>query len=308
MKTMTRLIRAAFAVGILALGALIAKGAPGDLFASVNGNDQKGGGFIYRHTPDGVQSTFASGLSRPRGLAFDSVGNLFVAINSCEATCKPAILKIAPDGTQNIFATMPVSFIAEGLAIDGSDNVFVAAFKPFYLSLIYKFGPDGKGRAVRLLGDSETEGFGLAFDTAGNLLAADAVAQTIYRFAPHRTRSVFVGPEAFVDLGGPLGLAFDSFGNLFVSAVSAADELVAGILTVTPSGVTTTFALDLDNPRGLVFDNAGDLFVAEIPFFASGDILRFTPDGMRTVFASGIGDPAGNSGPEFLTIQPGGVP
>src|SRR3989442_13676177 len=34
---------------------------------------------IYEYTPYSVQSTYASGLSHPRGLAFDSIGNLFAA-------------------------------------------------------------------------------------------------------------------------------------------------------------------------------------------------------------------------------------
>src|ERR1039458_3696345 len=34
-------------------------------------------GNIYEFTPGGAQSTFASGLSGPTGLAFDSAGNLF---------------------------------------------------------------------------------------------------------------------------------------------------------------------------------------------------------------------------------------
>ena len=37
-------------------------------------------GHIYKITPDGVPSTFASGLNGPLGLAFDSAGNLFVAV------------------------------------------------------------------------------------------------------------------------------------------------------------------------------------------------------------------------------------
>ena len=56
MKTITRLVYDAFAIVILVLGTLTANGAPGDVFASINGNDQKGGGFIYRYTADGMQS------------------------------------------------------------------------------------------------------------------------------------------------------------------------------------------------------------------------------------------------------------
>lgn len=306
MKTITRLrIYIVFAVVIL-LWPLAAKGAPGDLFASVNRNDPNGNGAIYQYTPGGVQTILTSGLSQPRGVGFDSVGNLFVATNVCvgarSEVTRPLVLKVSPDGMQNVFTTMPSSFVAEGVAIDRSDNVFVLVFEPFNLSVIYKFTLDGEGRPFGFLDRQRSEGFGLAFDSAGNLFAADAVGQTIYKFAPDGTQSIFVGPEAFGELGGPIGLAFDQFDNLFVSVFNGVD--FAGVLKFTPSGVKTTFATGLDNPRGLAFDSAGNLFVAEIPFPGSGDILKFTPDGTRTVFASGIGDPRGNSGPEFLAIQP----
>ena len=38
-----------------------------------------GTGSIYEFTPGGAQSTFASGLVYPAGLAFNSAGDLFVA-------------------------------------------------------------------------------------------------------------------------------------------------------------------------------------------------------------------------------------
>jgi NHL repeat len=36
-------------------------------------------GTIYEYTPDGMRSTFATGLAGPAGLAFNNNGNLFVA-------------------------------------------------------------------------------------------------------------------------------------------------------------------------------------------------------------------------------------
>ena len=309
MKTITRLIYAAFPVVILALGALTANGAPGDLFASVNGGPGNGVGSIYQYTPDGVQSTFASGLSRPRGLAFDSVGNLFVATNFLDNTGYHAtILKFTPDGTQEVFAVIPGSFFAQGVAIDRSDNVFVMAglviaHSFLHLDVIFEFTTDGGRMPFAILPDHPTQSFDLAFDNMGNLFAAAALNSTIYEFAPDSTRSIFVGPEAFTDdEGGPIGLAFDAFGNLFVSAAQSTGPGV--ILKFTPDGAESTFATGLNNPRGLIFDSVGSLFVAEIPFFATGDILKFALDGTRTVFASGIGVPQGFGGPTFLAIQP----
>jgi DNA-binding beta-propeller fold protein YncE len=303
MRPTAKIIYAAFQVVILAIGTLTANSEPGDLFASVDGAPANGVGFIYKYTPKGEQSTVASGLSRPRGLAFDSAGNLFVATNFCDATwCHPTILKITPGGAQHVFATIPDSFFAQGLAIDRSDNLFVIAITWSNTgSIIYKLTPEG-GRGS--FGFVPGHGFALAFDRAGNLFAADVTGQSVYKFSPDGKRSVFVGPEAFINSEtGPIGLAFDRFGNLFVSTevFPYTDD---GILKFTPRGVKSTFASGISNPRGLVFDNAGNLFVAQIPLSASGDILKFTPRGRATVFASGIGVPQENGGPEYLAIQP----
>ena len=59
----------------LAVISLICSSAPGqNLFVS----SFAAGGNIYEFTPDGVRSTFVSGLSYPGALAFDRNGNLFV--------------------------------------------------------------------------------------------------------------------------------------------------------------------------------------------------------------------------------------
>ena len=119
MKTITKLIYLAFTVVILAIGAVTANGAPNDLFVSINGDRNNGGGFIYEYNPDGVQSIFASGLSRPRGVAFDQAANLFVATNTCvSGTCQGAIVKITPAGVQSTFATLSQqNFQPEGVAV-----------------------------------------------------------------------------------------------------------------------------------------------------------------------------------------------
>src|SRR4029077_13977148 len=149
MKTITKLIYLAFTVVILAIGAVPANGAPIDLFVSANGTANNGGGFIYEYNPGGVQSIFASGLSRPRGVAFDHFGNLFVVTNTLDSvsgTFQPSIAKITPDGVQSTFATISGDFFGSGLAMDASGNIFVMALddtSQTLASTIYKFTPGG---------------------------------------------------------------------------------------------------------------------------------------------------------------------
>jgi hypothetical protein len=78
----------------------------GNLFVSTEseqlliGNDT-----ILKFTPDGVESTFATGLTFPRGLAFDRSGNLFVA--DVDGAGSGEILKFTPNGNRSVFAVVP---------------------------------------------------------------------------------------------------------------------------------------------------------------------------------------------------------
>ena len=81
-------------------GALAFNGA-GTLFEADGGYAADGhSGIINQFTPAGGQSTFASGLDDPLGLAFNSAGDLFVADYG-----SGNIYEFTPDGTQFLFAT-----------------------------------------------------------------------------------------------------------------------------------------------------------------------------------------------------------
>src|SRR5437868_5232624 len=91
-----------------------ARAAVGDLYeADFSSNT------IFKFTPAGTQSPFASGLNGPYGLAFDGSGNLFEAdYNS------GTIFKFTPDGTKSTFASGLNN--PTGLAFDSSGNLFEA--------------------------------------------------------------------------------------------------------------------------------------------------------------------------------------
>jgi sugar lactone lactonase YvrE len=256
---------------------------------------------IFEFTPDGVQSTYASGLLFPRGLAFDSIGNLFAAETVAPGDRDLLIGRVLKFNLRNKVSTFgsAANFFFEGLATDIAGNAYVMAndqTSPTGASTIFKFTPDGE-RIV--FGSVPSQGWGLAFDSAGNLYAADGGAQTIFKFAPNGTRTVFVGPSAFAEGESPVGLAFDSSGNLFVSIETFSDPEADSIVYFSPTGLKSTFATGLTFPRGLAFDSSGNLFVAEANAIPDGDILKFPPGGgSPTVFASGFGRP------EFLTFGP----
>ena len=303
-KTITRLAYLSLAIAVLTIDTPTAEGELGDLYASLTGTGENGGGFIYRYAPSGVQNTIASGLSRPHGVALDRFANLFVASTTLNGTSyQGTILKITPLGVQSTFASLGPDLFLVGLAIDRSDNVFAMALTTGanFASTIYKFTRDGVQSTFGSI-PSPSQSFGLAFDEAGNLLAADTFNQTVFKFAPDGTRTVFVSPSAFDPDTGPAGLAFDRFGNLFVSTES--EQLLIGndtILKFTPEGAKSTFATGLTFPRGLAFDRGGNLFVADVDGVGSGEILKFTPEANRSVFA--VVPVPSNTDPQFLAFQ-----
>ncbi len=297
----TNILRNIF-LSLGAIFALVTAAHAQNLYVSCN---CPGSHAILEYTPDGTQSTYATGLQNPRGLGFDSIGNLFSAeiIERLEHDIG-TVRKYHPSH-QVSNVGRDAFFTFEGLAIDIAGNAYVMATddtSPTADGTIYKFTP---GREQIVFGsvpgtpDATEANWGLAFDSAGNLYAADGNAQTIYEFATNGARTVFVGPSAFAEGESPVGLAFDSRGNLFVSIETFGDPGTDSVVYFRPTGVKSTFATGLTFPRGLAFDSSGNLFVAEANATPDGDILKFPPGGgSPTVFASGFGRP------EFLTFGP----
>jgi hypothetical protein len=154
----------------------------GNLFAA-----DFNGGKINKFTPAGTQSTFATGLNHPAGLAVDSGGNVFEA-DSGTGT----IFKFAPDGTKTTFATglqRPY-----GLAFDAVGNLLVA--------------DNGNGATIRY---SPTAEKAVIFQSNFNTPAFLAVEPTQHRLLNISTRGFVRGGNdvliaGFVVSGnGPVG-------------------------------------------------------------------------------------------------------
>ncbi len=208
------------------MAAISAQAGAGDLYEA-----DFASGTIFKFTPEGVKSTFASGLTNLVGLAFDIHGNLFAA-DSGTGT----IFEFNPTAVQSVFAfglSGPT-----GLAFDGSGNLFAADFGNGAILKITGAG------TTSILASGLTNPGGLAFDRAGNLFAADIGSGAIFEFTPAGTRSTFAS-----GLGGPAGLAFDAAGNLY-----AADNTNGTILKFTPDGTKSTYTSGLGQPTLVAFE------------------------------------------------------
>ena len=285
------------------LAALIPIGAnahPGDLYATDNSS-------IRVYAPDGAASIFASGLLRPRGLAFDGCGNLFVATldTATRFDGRGQILKFDPDGRVTTFA-VGLDF-PEGLAFDGAGNLYVAlsdllvnngrASGPAQGHLpgrVIEFAPGGARNVFIFDPTTFHQNFGIAIDERNNVFVTDNLQEAIYKITPDRRISAFVptyDPNGFYI---PLGLAFDSAGNLFASDADPFD-LVGNITRIAPDGTKTLFVSGLGALLGLTFDPNGNLFAAG---HGNNVIYKITPGGSVAVFASGL------NVPQFLAIEP----
>jgi len=120
----------------------------------------------------------------------------------------------------------------------------------------------------------------LAFDHSGNLFVADHSPETIFKFTPDGTRSVFV---TGVRLSEGNGLAFDAADNLFVLSPSGKYHVAGTILKFSADGTRSTFATGVGLPYSLAIDASGNLFVSN---WDTGSIYKLTPKGDKSTFAT----------------------
>jgi hypothetical protein len=244
------------------LGWQEARGAAGDLYVGGDGDN-----VVYKFTPNGTRSTFATGVFAD-WVVLDAQKNLFVS-----DTQNKLIAKITPDGTVTTFAVGQngENFVPGGLAFDTAGNLYAANTSNGF---IYKYTSAGV-RSTFASGISAPSG--LAFDKTGNLFVSEVNTGSILKIppaggAPTPFATGFMVPE---------GLAFDSSGT----ALYEADLGTGRVLKVASNGTSTTFASSLIQPRAVAFDANGNLFVSTI---ANQEIVKITPDGVQTVFTSGI--------------------
>ena len=257
-------------IGLLTLlAATTSRGAPRDLYIS-GGAPNRSDRFVFRFTPEGVRSTFVSGLYQPVAMAFDRKGNLFVADSGSGIPQRESvILKFAPDGTRSTFASLGFTSPL-GMTFDGAGNLFVSSGQR-----ILKFAPDGTQSTFA----SGLDGvWPLAFDKSGILYAGvnPVGPSSILKFAPDGSSSTFLtfsGPSL-----STTGLAFDAKGDLFA-------RLGESIVKVTPARNITTFAAGSFH-YPLAFDSDGNLFASLFAFNETAPaIVKFGPTGTQTTFA-----------------------
>ncbi|QIE59652.1 T9SS type A sorting domain-containing protein [Rasiella rasia] len=154
-------------------------------------------GAIYKFTPQGVASTFITGLNNANGIEFDSNDALYV--NDWDAN---ELLRYFIDGTLD--TSISISGNPSGMlkAIDNDDMIYTR----YGANTINRITPEG---IITQISDaSELDGpVGLAYDENGNLYVGNYNDRKIYRVGTN-------GVLSFVaTVGGSSNLGFITFGH-----------------------------------------------------------------------------------------------
>ncbi len=206
-----------------------------NLYTSEGGYPTAGAGKIYKFTPDGIRTTFASGIN-PYGLAIDASGNVYAG----DAFANQ-VYKFTPAGVRTTFAT---GVSALGLVFDSNGNLFVSDPSPVGggSPAINMITPGG---VKSIFASGLSYPVGLAFDSNGNLYVADSSSSgTIYVFTPAGARTVFAAglPNSIQYI------TFDNAGNLYAASG------VGSIYKITPDRTVTVLTTITGSAHGVVFN------------------------------------------------------
>jgi serine/threonine protein kinase/sugar lactone lactonase YvrE len=217
----------------------------------------------------------------PRGIAIDNAGNLYVAdtgnntirkITTNDVVTTLAGLAGAPgalDGTGSA-----ARFIApQGIAVDNSDNLYVAEFVN---NTVRKITPGGAvsllAGSVQIPGSENGRGasahfrnpWALAADQHGNVFVSDNGNFSLRKISPDGV--VITSADSF---GNPRGVAVDAAGNIYV-----ADLANNSVRKITPANKAGTLTDALSTPENVAVDGRGFVYVTD----ANG-IHKISPDG-----------------------------
>lgn len=173
-------------------------------------------GTVFRVTPDGQRSVYASGMGIATGIAFDEEENLYVGDRT------GTIFKIGRDQQIFVFATLEPSVAAYHLAFGPGGYLYVTGPTTSSFDHVLRISPKGEVSSFyRGLGRPQ----GLAFDARGNLYVAASLAgrRGVVRLTSDAKA------EMVVSGNGIVGLAFTPHRSIILATSSSLVELFLDI-------------------------------------------------------------------------------
>ena len=197
----------------------LAFGSDGRLYVS-----SRFDGSVYRVEADGKAVLYASDLGVACGLAFGPDGALYVGDRS------GSILVVDEGGGKaRVFASLPPSVAAFHLAFGPDGLLYVTGPTLNPSDVVYRISREGD-ISVYCGGFGRPQG--IAFDAAGHLYVADALAGAS---ALYRVRADAPNTREIMLLGGSvIGLAFDPHGGVAVATSDTVYRLAVGIRGLLP--------------------------------------------------------------------------
>jgi len=173
-------------------------------------------GNVYSVDPSGRTELFTEGMGIATGIAFDHDGNLYIGDRS------GSIFKISPSKEIFVFATLEPSVAAYHLGFGLDDHLYVAGPTTSSFDSVYRVSPSGQvERFFTGLGRPQ----GIAVDIEGRLYVVAS-----YRGRPGIFRFQNGKPELVVAGLSLVGLAFDYEENLMVVDSGALYRVRLGII------------------------------------------------------------------------------
>lgn len=165
------------------------------------------GSRVYKRTPDGQESIFATGIVSPNGMAFNDDGTLVIADNTGNK-----IYKIFPDGSKQVLSTA-ITGPSGMLRMENSDTILVTAYPG---TQIWKLAPDGS--VSEFLNHPQFNGpVGLCYDDDHNLYVANFNDRKIFKVPPGGQPIFFAQPP----LGQYIGFLAYTKGYIYATAMNA---------------------------------------------------------------------------------------
>ena len=257
-----------------------------------------------------------SSLQDPDGVAIDSQGNVYIAACGTGAN-NEGVWKVTPTGS--ITQLMDISgdgvnsaVCPVGLAMDSSENLYVAAFLS---DNVFKITPTGTVTQV-----IDAVGAGAGQILAGPLLVSIDNTDSVYVSGHFSDNVLALRPGGVVEeiinqsgdgsnmLLNPFEILADGLGSVFVTGFSSHNVFevtstgsIQEILDVTGGGAPG----GLLNPHGLALDAANNLYITGN---FSDNVLKRTPSGVVSEILNSSGDGAGKilDNPTCITVANNG--
>ncbi|MEZ4883356.1 MAG: T9SS type A sorting domain-containing protein [Chitinophagales bacterium] len=224
--------------------------------------DNANGKNVWKVTPEGEVSLFATGLFGASGNAFDSKGNLFQS-----SIGTGTVSKITPDGNLSFFATSGISCNV-GIAIDPDDNLYVCNCCGNFVNTIRKVTPTGTS-SLFASGDLFSCPNGITIDKDNNLYVSNFGNGNIIKITPAGTISLFAqtpgtafsvasnGHITYSPQEDVLYVASHSTHNIYRLEMDGTIEIFAGS---SQRGNEDGAALEatFSRPNGLALSHTGD--------------------------------------------------